>query len=102
MAIIVFRYRPQGVNEEVLNVGMTQVYRQYLKDSGVDIYLPTLHVEQLMFTKVTAENTHHKGSITVHLTSCLFSLDSATLLMLNEQLFYLFDKIQTSQTGGQP
>ena len=29
-------------------------------------------------------------------------LDSATLFMLNEQQFYLFGQIQTSQTGGQP
>ena len=41
------------------------------------------------------------GSITVQLTSCLFSLDSAALLMLNEQQFYLFCHIQTCQTGGQ-
>ena len=38
------------------------------------------------------------GSITVHLTSCLFCLDSAALLMMNEQQFYLFGQIQTSQT----
>ena len=28
-------------------------------------------------------------------------VDSAALLMLNEQQFYLFGHIQTSQTGGQ-
>ena len=41
------------------------------------------------------------GSITVQLTSCLFCLDSAALLMSNEQKFYLLGQIQTSQTGGQ-
>ena len=35
----------------------------------------------------------------VWLTSCLFCLDSAALLKLNEQQFYLFVQIQTSQTG---
>ena len=29
-------------------------------------------------------------------------LESATLLVLNEQLFFLFGQIQTSQTGGHP
>ena len=43
-----------------------------------------------------------KGSITVWRTSGLFCFDSAALLMMNEQQFYLFGKIQTSQTGGQP
>ena len=37
----------------------------------------------------------------VALTSCLFCLESAALLKLNEQQFDLFHKIQTSQTGGQ-
>ena len=37
--------------------------------------------------------------ITVQLTSCLFCVDSAALLMLNEQQFYEFGQIQTSQTG---
>ena len=41
------------------------------------------------------------GSITIWLTSCLFGLDLAALLMLNEQQLYLFGQIQTSQTGGQ-
>ena len=31
----------------------------------------------------------------------LFYLDSAALYKLNEQQFYLFGQIQTSQTGGQ-
>jgi len=43
-----------------------------------------------------------RGGITVWLTSYLFSLDSAALLMFNEQQFYEFGQIQTSQTGGQP
>ena len=38
----------------------------------------------------------------VWLTSCLFCLDSAALLVLNEQQFYLFGQIQTSQTGSPP
>ena len=36
------------------------------------------------------------------MTSCLFCSDSAGLIMLNEQQFYLVGLIQTSQTGGQP
>ena len=32
----------------------------------------------------------------------LFCLELAALLKLNEQHFYLFGQIQTSQTGGQP
>ena len=32
----------------------------------------------------------------------LFCVDSAALLMLNEQQFHLFGQIQSSQTGGQP
>ena len=48
-----------------------------------------------------AENTNLRGSITVQLTYCLFCVDSAALLMLNEQQFYVFGKIQTSQIGGQ-
>ena len=43
------------------------------------------------------DNTNLRGSITVRLTSCLFCLDSAALLLLNEQQFYLL-----GQTGGQP
>ena len=34
------------------------------------------------------------------MTACLFCLDSAALLLLNEQQFYFFGGIQTSQTGG--
>ena len=37
------------------------------------------------------------GSITVRLTSCLFCLDSAALLVLNQHYIYM----QTSQTVGQ-
>ena len=36
-----------------------------------------------------AENTKLTGGITVQLTSSLFCLDSAVLVMLNEQQFYL-------------
>ena len=43
-----------------------------------------------------------RGSITVWLTSCLLSSDLAAFYMSNEQLFYLFGQIQSSQTGGQP
>ena len=49
-----------------------------------------------------SENTNLRGSIPGWLISCLLYLDSAALLMLNEQQFYLCDQIQTSQTGGQP
>ena len=44
-------------------------------------------------------HTNLRESITVPLSSCLFCLDSAALLMLNEKQFYLFGQIQTSQTG---
>ena len=40
--------------------------------------------------KPKAENTNLRGSIPVRLTSCLFCLDSATLLMLNKHQLYLF------------
>ena len=33
------------------------------------------------------------------MTPCLFCLELAALLQLNEQQFYLFGQIQTSQTG---
>ena len=42
-----------------------------------------------------------RGSITVQLTSCLFCLDLAALLLLNFKHIHLFGSIQTSQTGGQ-
>ena len=45
------------------------------------------------------ENIHLRGSVTVRMTSCLTSLDSAALLMFNQQQIYLFGQIQTSQTG---
>ena len=41
-----------------------------------------------------------RGSITVHLTSCLTGLDSAALPMFYQLQIYLFGQIQTSQTGG--
>ena len=40
-----------------------------------------------------------RGSITVRLTSCLNGLNSAALVMFNQQLIYLFG--QATQTGGQ-
>ena len=48
---------------------------------------------------VWSENTNLRESITVWLTSSLFCLDLAALLMLNKQHFYLFGQIQKSQTG---
>ena len=47
------------------------------------------------------ENTYWRGSITVPMTSCLFCLELAGLLNLNEQQFYLFGQMQTCQNGGQ-
>ena len=43
-----------------------------------------------------------KRRVKEKLFSSLFGLDSAALFILNEQQFYLFGQIQTSQTGGQP
>ena len=43
-----------------------------------------------------------RESITIWLTSCLFCLELAGLLKLNEQQFNLFGQILTSHTGGQP
>ena len=48
-----------------------------------------------------------RGSISVWLSACLTSSDSAAQLMFNQQKrpypkTYLFGHIQTSQTGGQP
>ena len=40
-------------------------------------------------------------SITVRLTSCLTGLNSAALLMFNQQQIYLFAQIQARQTGDQ-
>ena len=40
--------------------------------------------------------------MTEQLTSSLTGLDSAALLMFNQQQIYLLGQIQTSQTGGQP
>ena len=49
---------------------------------------------------LSPENTNLR--ISVQLTSYLYCLDSAALLLLNEQQFHLFSHIQTSQRGGQP
>ena len=43
-----------------------------------------------------------RGSITIRLTSCLTSWDSAAFLVLNLVEIYKFGRIQTSQTEGQP
>ena len=51
--------------------------------------------------EIRQENTNLRGSVTAWLTSWLFCLNSVALLLLNEQQFYLFGQIQTSQTGGQ-
>ena len=48
------------------------------------------------------ENTNLRWSVTVCLTSCLFCLNSAALISLSEQQFYLFGQIQNCQTGGWP
>ena len=45
------------------------------------------------------EKTNLRGSITVWLTFSLFCFDSAALLILNEQQFYMLGQIQTSQIG---
>ena len=58
--------------------------------------------ECFKMTRVGGEIINLSGSITVWLTSCLFCLDSAALLVLNEQQFKLFGQIQISQTGSQP
>ena len=54
-----------------------------------------------MILEQIPENINFRGSITAKLTSSLFWLVSAALLILNEKQFYLFGQIQTSQTGGQ-
>ena len=52
---------------------------------------------------VEPENTNLLRKGKYHCTADLLfiCLDLAALLVLNEQQFYLFGKIQTSQTGGQ-
>ena len=60
-------------------------------------------VQKVEGSKPIRQRTLTKGgNITVRLTSCLFCLDSAALVMLNEQHFYLFGQIQICQKGGQP
>ena len=51
---------------------------------------------------IVSRENQLKGSIIVQLNSCLFCLNSAALLMFNDQQFYLFSQFQTSKTGGQP
>ena len=54
-----------------------------------------------LYSKILGRQTNLRGSITVRLTK--LCLDSAALLMLNEQQqLFLFSQIQTSQTGCQP
>ena len=36
------------------------------------------------------------------MSDLMFCYDSTAVLMLNDQQVYLFGRIQTSQTGGQP
>ena len=54
------------------------------------------------YQKRQTENTNFRGSITVRLTSCLFCLELATLLKLNEHKLNLCGEVKHSQTGGQP
>ena len=42
-----------------------------------------------------------KGEVSLYGWATDYFLDSNALLMLDEQQFYLFGQIQTSQTGGQ-
>ena len=50
---------------------------------------------------LSPENTQFlRESMSLQLTSCFIALDSAALLMLNEQQIYLTGQIQASQTGG--
>ena len=47
-----------------------------------------IEIANVLFTNLTLappENTHRRGCITVQLTSCLFCMDSAALLMFNLQ-----------------
>ena len=55
-------------------------------------------------TRPRVENTHLlcKGKYHCVADPCLTCLESATLLMLNEQQISLFGQIRSSQTGGQP
>ena len=73
------------------------------KQTGKDSFSPRTTWEQFVLNYQTQSEKFMIGkiSITVRLTSCSFWLDSAALLMLNEQQFYLFGQIQISQTGGQ-
>ena len=55
-----------------------------------------------LLTYIYQDNTNLRGRITVQLTFILISFESAALVRLNEQQFYLFGQIQTSQAAGQP
>ena len=75
---------------------------------AVDNFINSIRGSKIMIFPSTndimlgAENTHLliRGSITVCPTSCLTTLDSAALLMFNQQQIYLFAPIQANQ-GGQ-
>ena len=74
-----------------------------LKIEKVLIFLtaPVCHSRTRIHSKFcTCLNAPLRGSITVWLTSCLFCLDPAALLMWNMKQIYLFGQIQTSKTGG--
>ena len=62
--------------------------------------------QRTYLNKVQPENTNLSGSITVHLNSCLFCLDSTALLMFSQQHLYFFVKSkpvkQVSRTGILP
>ena len=90
--------------------------RQLIKDSSTfSNILHTMKFEQSLALRllshivpattlenVRPENTYWRGSITVRLTSCLFCLELATLLKLNEHKLNLCGEVKHSQTGGQP
>ena len=63
--------------------------------------VPFIKGPKVWKTRARSDNSKLR-SITVWLTSSLFPLYSAALLLLNYQQFYLFGQIQTSQTGSQP
>ena len=48
-----------------------------------------------MLTKLSLQPETTKGEVSLEQPTCLFCLDSAALLLLNEQQFYLFGQIQT-------
>ena len=72
----------------------------------VHTYLPTYlatYLPTYLFVTVKSLQTTFTSSRKCHARdrSCLFCLDSAASLKLNQQELYMFGQIQTSQTGGQ-